>query len=1464
MSAPDSQAEAAAALLEFAATLAELRLPGPPPRVGRSLPAFVRELARQRGQSDVWRALSGESTAARTVRSEVSTATRWLLPHSARQREAAALLANESVVVIDGADGTGKTQTLANLLGQFAEQGRRVLVIGAEGSLQTLHQRLPDRLRANVIALYGVEWLTAPDAAVEITERALFLSKPQADDVLAQQERDIDRRERELAELSAQALASRRRETESVAVAGGAFEGVPAAIIQRVRAEAAQHHWLRDAIPETAPLPIEADDWVDLQKGLRQEANLALPRPALGELPSLDDFDRIAANLRDGEDSVKKARAEADADILAMLEPREMPREQLADLIRRVGDLLERRSAIRNEALRSVSAAPEFVSDPNENAWLDKAIEESLGQHAIEWLKLRNDTERLVRDSAPRVRAIDQWRITYPKDVTPAQLWADAEELRRLKAGTRGPDWLGQLRPARLKLSYIARDVRISGEPCNTPERLSRLIESLKLRLEFDKLTERWVKRGVRAFEGTLADRLDRLNDLLQAFVPIVDLRERAERILAELRTFVPPNEDGERRLVVERWPALLQALYACQHIFDLRESQRQSGEWIERLRQIGQAGPAHPVVANLIAALQRHDAPLYRRSLDTLEALEHAALAASRARDLLARLGQVAPLLAETLGAEASSPAIRPYERLSVAWRFAQTRTWADRFIREPRERARSNYFEVRRIQDAARQERLAGRVERLFADRVSERHRQRLHAWKALESAGLPRGAHGSAADNEPPLFRGDETDPGGVLPLWFVEHERIGEVFEPRTELFDLVLVDDAHQCGLEFLPLLLLGRRVVLAGDSSCAEPDFVVDRQEFETLRMRWPGSSGTGQLLRPEMTLIDWARLGRAGVVSLSESFRATPRGSEPPIVAPFPTVPPRDERQDTLPPAPFRSWLAVEVARSLAERGYWLSVPKHGPEVAARVDLRIDGKREALGIVCEACTWDGAESFPSVLERQHDLQQSGWRLWFVRESSLAASPQRRWELLCAELDAAGALNGPVRPEPPAPEPPRPVVRARRATPIRHASEALSVMPPPPADEERPAVATSTPMPELSSDALPVATSDAAPQRETEIAAVRLDEPAVDSPVTPARQAREESESLADASASSPVVVESEWGFAPDESLSVVPPPPATDEEAEVTDFMTDEGVSGASDIGVEAEPSDDDVIVIDDFEEPVEPQDEPLQPDALVSESPTPAIPSRDDVDAPRIPARPVPPPKTPPARQPAEPVRAAPSFVAAQALPGRDFYEDQELQLDDADDAVFQSAGHDSGFAPPADTPASPAATSTSVIPEMTADRQQRAELNLLIRLRECGAKDRRDEQGNVTRMDLNHARGIQAADIALLGLFDRLRELIMPASTTDEMLRRLPVLARLVSLDLGFTAVSDHGLERLPVLNSLRSLDLRHTLVTDECLPVLERQDLEWLNVDGTSISRQRLDQFREQHPWCELPPDRTKGE
>lgn len=102
-------------------------------------------------------------------------------------------------------------------------------------------------------------------------------------------------------------------------------------------------------------------------------------------------------------------------------------------------------------------------------------------------------------------------------------------------------------------------------------------------------------------------------------------------------------------------------------------------------------------------------------------------------------------------------------------------------------------------------------------------------------------------------------------------------------------------------------------------------------------------------------------------------------------------------------PPAPFQSWLEVDMALHLGEMGYRI-IPQYA-FAGRKIDLVIQGQRAQLAVACDSDQWQGAELYLADLEHQEKLKRCGWQVFRIRASRYYADPAKALDPLVQGLE---------------------------------------------------------------------------------------------------------------------------------------------------------------------------------------------------------------------------------------------------------------------------------------------------------------------------------------------------------------------------------------------------------------------------------------------------------------------------
>jgi len=114
--------------------------------------------------------------------------------------------------------------------------------------------------------------------------------------------------------------------------------------------------------------------------------------------------------------------------------------------------------------------------------------------------------------------------------------------------------------------------------------------------------------------------------------------------------------------------------------------------------------------------------------------------------------------------------------------------------------------------------------------------------------------------------------------AVPAWIMPLHRVYEAVEAGAGIFDVIIVDEASQCGPEALPLLYLGKRVLVVGDDKQISPEAVgINRSQIQQLMQNYLYDFEHFDSFDAENSVFDHGRIRFNNRISLREHFRCMP-----------------------------------------------------------------------------------------------------------------------------------------------------------------------------------------------------------------------------------------------------------------------------------------------------------------------------------------------------------------------------------------------------------------------------------------------------------------------------------------------------------------------------------------------------------------------------------------------------------
>jgi len=297
--------------------------------------------------------------------------------------------------------------------------------------------------------------------------------------------------------------------------------------------------------------------------------------------------------------------------------------------------------------------------------------------------------------------------------------------------------------------------------------------------------------------------------------------------------------------------------------------------EWLHAGARLAAASPLWDLLAD---ALAHQDPAQWQRLREELKELHEIAPAALRLRDLRGRLAACAPIWTSRILADPAA-AGDPAE-FESAWQWRQLDSW----VREALDGQTPAQLQARLEELSGERRRVvedlvSERAWRRLADNIGDRQGQALNSYvRAVTRFGKTGGKFAQRWLAE---IRAALDESKDAVPVWIMTTSRALTSFRPEIDPpFDVLIVDEASQIGLEAVPLLALARKTIVVGDDKQTSPENVgLNRQQvFDLLDEHLAVIPKYRTLFDPDNSLYDIAFQKFPGVVMLTEHFRCLPQ----------------------------------------------------------------------------------------------------------------------------------------------------------------------------------------------------------------------------------------------------------------------------------------------------------------------------------------------------------------------------------------------------------------------------------------------------------------------------------------------------------------------------------------------------------------------------------------------------------
>ncbi len=828
-------------------------------------------------------------------------------PSNEEQRRIVDKIRTASGVFVQGPPGTGKSHTIANLICHLLATGQRILVtaktpralqvlMGKPGEEQhEVDQRdrgLVDKeIRPLCVSLLG----SGPEERQSLKSSVDgILRKKWNEDHAEQERKDFERQLRNLREEQAKVnrrlRAIRESETHTQSVAEGAYKGTAARIVEAVNCDRGIYDWFTDVAPLDKSCPVTESNLRNIFAALRhftpekrKELSLAWPET----LPAPDHFASLIRREKRAIEEESSSVSGADeyiVDLLLKTNPSTM--EATRDAL-----------SIFRDVRRRLMASP--------HPWMRDALRDVLGGNSSLWHEILRATNGTTDEIISLVAVADSTTLSFPDN---ANITALREDACKLKAHMENGGKLGW-GPFRQKVVkeciYTIKTVRINGRPCSALNDFSTLVDVLHVRIECEKACGFWVGRAEKP-QGPYSLQLQELKARCDALEDVLSLEELIDKC----------------RVTIRQYPAIAEPVWSDESLIDMliascrltiaHHHKCLATDEIQKIESplsaLAVTSNAHAVTGILLQAVRNRDVDGYGRGVSSMKSLDTERQRLQKLDEYIPKLNSHLPKLTREMKQNpGDSSWDERVQQIQDAWHWSQARYWMKEYIRQEDVPALAQ--RAKQIEDEinATITKLASLHAWSFCfSRLEEVHRRHMEAWQqSMLRFGKGTGKHAPRHRREAQqhLNKCREAVPAWVMPL-----HRVWDTVEPVPGMFDLIIIDEASQCGVEALPLFYLGKKVLIVGDDKQISPDAVgLSRDAVHRLMEEFLYDFEFQSSFDVESSLFDHGKL-RYGTqrITLCEHFRCMPeiiRFSNDLCYSETPLIPLRQYGPDRLPP---------------------------------------------------------------------------------------------------------------------------------------------------------------------------------------------------------------------------------------------------------------------------------------------------------------------------------------------------------------------------------------------------------------------------------------------------------------------------------------------------------------------------------------------------------------------------------
>jgi very-short-patch-repair endonuclease len=509
-------------------------------------------------------------------------------------------------------------------------------------------------------------------------------------------------------------------------------------------------------------------------------------------------------------------------------------------------------------------------------SWVCGAVKEVLADLYAPWKQLHKLSTDRLENLKKMAEKTQSYVVEIPSSVDLMRLSSDAKSLLAHFSSGGGLKRLGFFEhPMVKKHGETVSQVRLNGQGCLDKNLLPNLIDYLNVKFLLAEIWSLWASKATTQPEKHPLMQVAEIEELIEALEKVLELYSKRSEVIEAVSAIpglpLPKFEDID---------SLLDLLKTCKNVLEQEALKQVKQKLLQEEGRVSSAvsrADAHPLCSEISIAFKDRDPDRYCMAVNSLQRVSAKQAQIAIKKKYLNALASKAPLFASTLSTSQDKQlAIQQLKSLDKAWAWRQAMDWMVKFQSQDGNILERNIRRLEVTYSKALEELAALKAWSHCFSRMTRTHQQHLVSWhQSMRRLGKGTGKHANKhrLDAQKSL-----NECKGAVPAWVMPLHRVYETVEASPGCFDVVIVDEASQCGYEALPLLYLAKKIIVVGDEKQISPEAVgIDRAYVFNLMKTYLSDFKYSASFDIENSLFAHGQIRFGNRITLCEHFRCAP-----------------------------------------------------------------------------------------------------------------------------------------------------------------------------------------------------------------------------------------------------------------------------------------------------------------------------------------------------------------------------------------------------------------------------------------------------------------------------------------------------------------------------------------------------------------------------------------------------------